>query len=311
MIRYFIFIIATFSICTQPLRAASGHAGEFLAVGAGARALALGNAFVAIVDDATSGYWNAAGLVDLSTRQIHLMHAERFAGLVNQDFLALALPGSQHSGWSVGLLRVGVNDIEFTTLENPGRTLGPNNRPVVASTEISADYALYISGARRMWDRLSIGFSLKTLYRHVGSFSAYGFGLDLGLRYNLGAGIRLAANLRDITTTPILWNTDTTDRIQPSVLLGLAYNRSLGPGKAILALASRTGGDAADATDNLPLNAGLEYWYKNVALRLGIEDSHQTFGLGLTPHPRLVLDLAYQQHDELEATYLLSAALRF
>jgi hypothetical protein len=311
MIRYFIFIIAFCSIGIQPLKAASGYAGEFLAVGAGARALALGNAFVAIVDDATSGYWNAAGLADLQTTQVHLMHAERFSGLVDQDFLAVALPGFQRSGWSVGLLRVGVNDIEFTTLENPGRSLGPDNRPIVASTETSADYALYFSGARRFHDRLSLGLSAKALYRSAGSFSAYGFGLDLGLRYHLGAGIRLAANLRDITTTPIFWDTNTTDRIQPSVLLGLAYTRPVGAGKATFALASHTGGDAVDQADNAPLNAGLEYWYKNAALRLGVEDSRQTFGLGLKPHQRLTLDLAYLQHNELEATYLLSADLRF
>ena len=58
------------------------YSNEFLAIGVGARAKSMGNAYVAIVDDATSGYWNPAGLLKIkSNLQIALTHTEQFAGI--------------------------------------------------------------------------------------------------------------------------------------------------------------------------------------------------------------------------------------
>ena len=286
--------------------AASSYAGEFLSLGAGARSLALGSAYVALADDASAGYWNAAGLASINQRQAHLMHAERFSGLVQHDFLAIARPGL-----ALSLVRVGVNDIHFTQLQDPGRAISADNRPLIASTETSADYAVYLSGGRRLGSRLALGLSAKIIYRQIAEINAYGFGLDLGARYQLGPGIALAANLRDLTTTPIVWNTDSTDRIQPSLLLGLAYTLPLAGGQTTAVLGARSGGDATDAADNAPLNAGIEYRHRYITLRAGLEESRQSLGLGLKPHNNLTLDLAYLQHDELESTYQLSAAFGF
>jgi hypothetical protein len=271
----------------------------------------LGSAYVAIADDATAGYWNPAGLVGLDQSQAHLMHAERFSGLVQHDFIAYARPGRRLHGMAFSLIRVGVNDIHFTELQDPGRPLSADNRPLISSTESSSDYAFYLSGGRRLGSRLALGLSAKVIYRQIASINAYGFGLDLGARYQLSPGIALAANLRDFTTTPIVWNTDSTDRIQPSLLLGLAYALPLAGGQATAVLAARTGGDANDAADNAPLNAGLEYQHHYLVLRAGLEEGRQSFGLGLKPHRRLDLDLAYLQHNELETTYQLSAGIRF
>ena len=299
------------SFLASPSQGASGFAGEFLAVGAGARAMALGNSFVALSQDATAGYWNPAGLAALEGRQVHLTHAERFSGLVDQDFIALAVPGPFFDGMAFSLLRLGVGDIEFTELQDPTRPIGADNRPVVASTETSADYAFYLSGGRRLGDRLALGISGKLIYRSVGPFSAYGAGLDLGLRYTLAPGFTLAATVRDLSTTPIVWDTDTTDRINPAMLLGLAYSRPLAGGKLSATLASRSGGDASDAADQTPLNTGVEYSVGRLALRAGLEESRTALGLGLRVRRGLDIDVAYLQHDELEATYLLSAGFRF
>lgn len=304
--RFFLLVIAL--LCTDSARAASGYAGEFLSLGAGARSLALGSAYVAIADDATAGYWNPAGLVALNSRQAHLMHAERFQGLVQHDFAALARPGQRLHGMSLSLVRVAVGDIHFTELEDPSRPIGADNRPLIASTEQSADYAFYLSGGHRLGSRLSLGLSAKTIYRQIASISAYGFGFDLGARYQISPGIALAANLRDLTTTPIFWNTNATDHIQPSLLVGLAYALPLAGGRATAIIASHSG---SDNTDNTTLNGGVEYRHRYIALRAGIEAGRQSLGLGLTPLYNLDLDLAYLQHDELAATYQFSAGFRF
>ena len=298
-------------LLTGAVHAASRYAGEFLGLGAGARSVALGSAYVALADDATAGYWNAAGLSALSSRQVHLTHAEHFSGLIQRDFVAIARPGRLLHGMALSLVRMGIDDIHFTELPDPLQPPSTDNRPLIASTEQSADYALYLSGSRRLGARLSLGLSAKAIYRQVASINAYGFGLDLGVRYQLSHQIALAANVRDATTTPIIWNTDSTDRIQPSLLLGVAYAIPIAEGQTTALLATRSGGDASTATDDVPLNAGLEYRHRYIALRAGLEEGRQSFGLGLTPHRNLDLDLAYLQQDALESSYQLSASFRF
>ena len=296
-------------LLTGAAHAASRYAGEFLGLGAGARAAALGSAYVALADDATAGYWNAAGLSALRGRQVHLTHAEHFSGLIQRDFVAIARPGRLLHGMALSLVRLGLDDIHFTDLPDPQRPPSTDNRPLIVSTEQSADYALYLSGSRRLGARLSLGLSAKALYRHVASINAYGFGLDLSVRYELSHQLALAANVRDAITTPIVWNTDRTDRIRPSLLLGVAYAVPMAGGQTTALLSTRSGGDTATA--DVPLNAGLEYRHHYLALRAGLEEGRQSFGLGLTPHRNLDLDLAYLQHDALEATYQLSAGFRF
>ncbi len=298
-------------LLTGAVHAASRYAGEFLSLGAGARSAALGSAYVALADDATAGYWNAAGLSALNSRQVHLTHSEHFSGLIQRDFFAIAQQGRLLHGMALSLVRMGIDDIHFTKLPDPLQPPSTDNRPLIASTEQSADYALYLSGSRRLGARLSFGLSAKAIYRQAASINAYGFGLDLGVRYQLSHQIALAANVRDATTTPIVWNTDSTDRIQPSLLLGVAYAIPIAEGQTTALLATRSGGDASAATDDVPLNAGLEYRHRYIALRAGLEEGRQSFGLGLTPHRNLDLDLAYLQHDALEATYQLSASFRF
>jgi hypothetical protein len=292
--------------------AASGYAGEFLAVGAGARGMALGSAFVALADDATAGYWNPAALASGPSSQVHFMHAERYSGLVDQDFVAVAGGGRlMFDGVALSILRLGVDGIEFTAVPDAAAPVGPDNRPVVSSTESAADYAVYLSVGRGLGDRLDVGASAKLLYRTVADFTAYGMGLDLGARFRLAQGVSLAANLRDATTSPIFWDTDTTDRIQPSLALGVAYTVDLAGGQAALAVGSRAGGNASDDAGAAPIHAGLEYQAGRIALRSGIEEERQTFGLGLQLGRKMEVDIAYLQHDELEGTYLLSATIGF
>jgi len=76
------------------------YGGEFLSFGIGGRALGMGSAQVASVNDVTAGYWNPAGLARINYPQFSLMHEEHFGSLVNFNYAGAAIPYGKNKGSS-------------------------------------------------------------------------------------------------------------------------------------------------------------------------------------------------------------------
>src|SRR5437879_6598994 len=115
--KYSLYFLLLPIICVSTGAGASRakYAGEFIAIGVGGRALALGSSYVAIASDVTAGYWNPAGLSKLSYPQLTLMHDERYAGAVNYDYGAFALPVDARSTLALSIIRLGVDNNDNTT----------------------------------------------------------------------------------------------------------------------------------------------------------------------------------------------------
>ena len=90
------------------------YAGEFLSVGAGARALGMGGAFVAVADDGTAAYWSPGGLSSLERREVDFMHSQQFDNLVKTNFISYVHPTSNWGTFGISWLRLGVEDIPRT-----------------------------------------------------------------------------------------------------------------------------------------------------------------------------------------------------
>jgi hypothetical protein len=191
------------------------YSNEFLNIGAGARALAMGSAQVASVDDASAGYWNPAGLANvIDNPNINLMHAEYFAGIGKYDYGSVAIPIQDNKRTlGVSLLRFAVDDIPNTLfLVEPDGSINYNN----IQTFSSADYALLLSFAQNLKEtentRISFGVNAKVIHRKVGKFaSAWGFGIDAGLQMQ-GERWKLGIVARDLTTTFNAWSFKFTER---------------------------------------------------------------------------------------------------
>lgn len=181
------------------------YSNEFLAVGVGARALGMGSAYTAAVNDVTSGYWNPAGLLGVKgDLQVGVMHSEYFAGIAKYDYIGLAKPIDSLSTIGFTFVRFGIDNIPNTIdLIDPSGNIDYDR----ITSFSSADHAFIISYARKMRvPGLSIGGNAKVIYRRVGSFGkAWGFGLDAGVQYQRNRW-RMSAVARDITSTFNAWS---------------------------------------------------------------------------------------------------------
>src|SRR5512140_456395 len=105
-----------------------GTAGaQFLELGVGARANGMGDAFVAVSNDATAMYYNPAGLTQLYDREVLFTHLEYAAG-ITYEYAGLAYPLTRFGGvLGVGFYMLHGGSFDETTYEYPlgtGRTFG-------------------------------------------------------------------------------------------------------------------------------------------------------------------------------------------
>ena len=297
---------------TSAAHAQTGHyAGDPLLLGAGARALGMGSAYVALSLDATAVYWNPAGLAQVSpVREIHLQHAEQFGGSVNHDVFAARVPIFK-GGMGVGIVRAGVDAIALTSLEDPNRPIGPDNRPVITDEIGTTDYVFRIAYGRRITDKLRLGAGVKLIRRDLGVGIGTGIGMDFGALYLPISTFRIGATLRDLTKTRIAFPDGITDRVSPSLLIGTAFQRAVPGGEITISVSTRINDQKPTRENARSIQLGIEYRLRQrVAFRLGRRDGHFTAGTGLQLS-RFGLDLAFLEHDQLDNTYRISATLFF
>lgn len=120
-------LLAALLAAAVPARAvltadAGGSSGQFLQLGAGARALGMGEAMVAAAEGPDALYWNPAGLSRMRRPEAVYARAQ-LPGSVAHDFAAASLPVRWLRGTlAVGLTRLSQADIART--DNLGRDRG-------------------------------------------------------------------------------------------------------------------------------------------------------------------------------------------
>ncbi len=306
------------------------YAGEFFSTGVGARALGMGGAFVAGGGDVTSGYWNPAGLTRVNYPEIAAMHSERFSGMVNYDYLGVAVPFRVTESFAISGIRLGVDDIPVTAIPRPDLRTDTTftdengnlavNRPYIDHWVNDAEYAFFLSYARMTSAAFSYGVNAKILHKGVGEHSAWGFGFDIGMTWNPWKKVMLGVNLQDVTTTILAWNTGTKELISPTLKTGVAYpfHFSLANTKLLLAADVDTRFENREFASQMsagPVSfdfrvGGELLVYNAVALRLGRDDlGYLTAGAGLCL-PRLDVDYSFMNHTDLKETHRISLRLR-
>ncbi|MCK4549580.1 MAG: PorV/PorQ family protein [Candidatus Krumholzibacteria bacterium] len=236
----------------------------FLRLGNGARAGGMGEAFTAVADDATSIYWNPAGLAAVEEVELNLTHTEwlmdiRFEQATVANEMWGGVAGLSFTGLYYGSLdRYG----EYPSL-TPDGTFSPY------------DLALSLGYARDIIPNLALGAAFKIIYSKIDFKSATGYAFDFGVTHRTKIeGLILAASMLNLGPQASF---DKEKFYPPFQLrLGGAYEirKEALHGGLILAA------DAVFPNDNdVMTHFGLEYSYQRMLMvRLGYKSGYNVQG---------------------------------
>ncbi len=319
--RAFVFSFFLFSFTSVYSQiVVSKYAGEFMSLGVGGRALAMGSAQVAIVNDVTSGYWNPAGLARLNYPQVALMHEEHFGSLVNYNYAAVAIPYGKDMSLGLSVTRSSIDGIPDTRNAlydaNGDGILDIHTGDRLDYTKITefsnSDWAFYLTFAKRQTENFYWGANVKIIRRDLAEFGATGIGFDLGAVYMPSENLYLGANIQDVTTTIVAWSTGRTELVTPTAKIGAAYALKFLGGSLMPAVDfdlrfenRRSASTFAIGPVSFDAHAGFEYKFKNlVAVRAGYNDVKQfTLGAGISL-PKLQIDYSFARFSQSETERL-------
>lgn len=310
-------------------------AAGFLNVGVGARAVGMGGAFVALANDATTMYWNPAG-ISLFTQPMATFSHTRWIADINFNYTGFALPLDQFGTIGINATFLSTDPMERTTVYSP---TGTGEMFDVGS------YAFAFSYAASLTDRFSIGFNAKYIQEKIYHSTASGAAFDIGTLYitrlngmKIGMSISNYGTKMQMAGQDLLVQTDVDKSVSgnnPNINAHLATDKSDLPlmfrvGVSMDVLKGRSDSnlnvsvDALHPNDDVEsLNLGAEYVYRNMfALRGGYRslfarDSEEGLALGaglmykLGGSMELKLDYAFQDFGVLNDIQMFTFALAF
>ena len=283
-----------------------GTAGvQFLELGVSARAVGMGDAFVAVSNDATAMYYNPAGLTQLDKREAVFTHLDYVAG-IRYEFAGLAYPLYRLGGVvGMGFYALDGGNFDETTYEYPlgtGRVFG------------ARDYAVGLSYARSLTDKFSVGMTLKLIDELYEDERSSGWAADVGTNYDTG--------FRNFKISMVITNFG-PDMTFISDGYPLPINFRFGGSIDVLEGEQHRGVFAIEAqhpSDNLEkYNAGFEYGYRDryflrVGERFNYDEGTFSVGAGLKlPLDKLQMriDYGYQDLGLLQQAHRFTLNLKF
>lgn len=168
--------------------------GEFLTIPVGARGVAMGQAFTAVVDDISAVWWNPAGLGFMRSPAAFFTNIDLPLD-VQYNFLGVGAPVFDGNGVvAVAFGLLSTDDMVVTTILEPEGT---------AATFDSWSSNTQFSYAHNISDRFTAGASVKWAHENIYGVTSDAFQFDFGTNYHTtfaGRGIRLAFVVQNLGT---------------------------------------------------------------------------------------------------------------
>ncbi len=240
-----------------------GIPGAYLFWGAGVRSLGLGRAYTAGCEDASSVYWNPAGLSLIKRKELVAAYS-----LLNEDtpysFLGLALP-RENVGIGLGIVDLRSSGLDKRNQDN--EDIGDFD---VAQT------AGIIALSKKICSAFYLGGSVKIVREKIDTYSDTGYGADLGVMYKyklmpVSAGLYLQNIIK-----PVIKLIEEEDKFPFSVRFGVDCR--ILENKLYLAIDTlKIDGE------KIKMYCGGEYRLMEdlISARLGINENEITSGFGI------------------------------
>ncbi|GMU84869.1 MAG: hypothetical protein AMXMBFR48_01110 [Ignavibacteriales bacterium] len=151
---------------------------QFLKLGIGSRASSLGDAFVAISDDASSLYWNPAGITQFNTNEVMFSHNQWVVD-INHDFLGAVWHLTPSDAVGLSFTSVTMDKMKVTTEFAPFGT---------GEFFAFSDIAIGVTYAKKMTDQFSFGATIRYMEETLDKLKMRGVLIDLGTFYWTGLG---------------------------------------------------------------------------------------------------------------------------
>ncbi len=247
----------------------------------GAAAMAMGNAYSAMVEDPTTIFWNPARMGKINKMSIIVSHQNMF-GIKDfyNEMAAIVVP--------MPYTRIGIGWTQMNL------------------TDVYKEQLSYLSTSSIVWigkTPIRFGFNLKHFYAKANYDDAetpQKFDIDLGIDSDIGKNTTLSFVTRNVFH-PNFSFISKQENLPREFVLGFAYHWK------------RTVNFSGDyvVSEKNELNLGMEYWFFQVfAPRIGLRDEDFTIGLGLQ-NGDWQLDAAVLPHKDLGSNYRLSLVWKF
>jgi len=190
-----------------------GQPGVFTRIGVGARAMGMGRAFTAIADDASSAYWNPAGLGALTMTEVmgnvSILSMDR-----RYNYAAVAFPLKTMGTIGISWINLNVGEIEERNEWNQ-----------IGEIFSNSENGYYLSWGFPFNEMIHIGGSAKYLTHNLAGYHSTGFGFDAGILVEPFETLRVGASVHDLFTK-VKWDTDSGfEETYPfAVRIGGAYS---------------------------------------------------------------------------------------
>jgi long-subunit fatty acid transport protein len=288
---------------------------QFLKIGVGGRAAALGESFVAISDDASALYWNPAGLAQFSDNQVIFSHNMWLVD-INHDFLGAVYHLDADNSFGISLTSLSMDKMPVTTEFTPF-----GNGEFFSFSDI----ALSVTYARRMTEQFSFGGTVKYIEETLDKLKMRGVMMDLGTYYRTGLGTtrfavavsNFGAELAPDGEVVLVGNRKKSEwqSFAPPTIFRIGFALEPYQDDENILTTSIQLNHPNDNSENVSI--GVEYsWSKLLFLRGGykinVDEQDYSFGAGINVPisiAQFTFDYAYANFERLGSAHRLSIIL--
>ncbi len=227
-------VVAVMLGLVSALIADNNHNKPYLRMGYGAKGMAMGGTGTAYMNDITAAYWNPAGLAKIADYQVGIDYTDGLGLDRTTSYAGLGMR-FKYGYLALSWLNAGVTG--FDGYDATGNSTG---------TYDAQDNNINISLATRT-GKFLWGSSIKMYFDNIDDDKTTGFGMDLGMMYEMNEYISFGAHVRDVYSK------------SDNVSIPMQYNLGI----AVFPIKGLTvSGDLRqeESRDEITVHMGAEYW---------------------------------------------------